>query len=161
MKILLVLDSLRRGGKERQLCELLKGMKKYDNIKFYILVRRRIIEYKELYNLGYEIFYPQTPSKWKFVFYLNKTIMKKRIWPWILVLATVLLSAATEDLFLRLPLRFLQEERESIHLAKEDIDLFINGQPTKIFELKKKTKSLLISVLATERSNLTEKTPCR
>ncbi len=48
MKVLMVSDSLGRGGSERRLVELLKGLKKADNIEAELLVFSKKIEFEEL-----------------------------------------------------------------------------------------------------------------
>jgi glycosyltransferase involved in cell wall biosynthesis len=57
MKILHFIDSLRSGGKERQLVELLKGLSAYNNIICDIATMSRDIHYPEVLNLGIKIHY--------------------------------------------------------------------------------------------------------
>jgi glycosyltransferase involved in cell wall biosynthesis len=76
MKILMVIDSLKGGGKERQLHELLKYMKKHTDFEFEIMSRRRNPEDKEIMSLGYRVHYPRTPSKPRFILDLNTVIRK-------------------------------------------------------------------------------------
>ncbi len=70
----MVIDSLGRGGKERQFIELLKHLKLHDEMQVFIVLRRKNVEYPELFHLGYEIYYPPSPSKLKFIFFLNKVM---------------------------------------------------------------------------------------
>jgi len=51
MKILLLTDSFIKGGKERQMMELMKGLKTHPDIKFELVLFSKRIEYKEVYNL--------------------------------------------------------------------------------------------------------------
>jgi glycosyltransferase involved in cell wall biosynthesis len=74
LKILLVIDSLKRGGKEGQFCELLRGIKTYDQIKMAVVIRKNIIEYPEVLRLGHDIFIAPSPSPLRFISFLNKVI---------------------------------------------------------------------------------------
>ena len=51
MKILFFIESLRSGGKERRLIELLTGLKKNKNIQCELVLTRSQIHYKEIYRL--------------------------------------------------------------------------------------------------------------
>jgi glycosyltransferase involved in cell wall biosynthesis len=51
MKILFFIDTLRAGGLERRLIELLKGLSKNNSISFEILLMNSDIHYKEIYNI--------------------------------------------------------------------------------------------------------------
>lgn len=57
MKILFFIDSLRAGGKERRLMELLKGLRSSPNIKFEVVVMNENIHYKEIFDLEIKIHY--------------------------------------------------------------------------------------------------------
>lgn len=51
MKILFFIESLRSGGKERRLIELLTGLQKYKGIHCELVLTRSQVHYKEIYNL--------------------------------------------------------------------------------------------------------------
>jgi len=57
MKILLIIDSLRTGGKEKQLIELLKGLVLRKKITVQLVVMSHNIDYREVYALGVKIHY--------------------------------------------------------------------------------------------------------
>jgi len=57
MKILMFIDSLRSGGKERRLVELLKGLSKYKNIKCELATMSAEIHYTTVPNLDVKIHY--------------------------------------------------------------------------------------------------------
>lgn len=57
MKILLFIDSLKAGGKERRCVELLKGLNKSPDINFEIVVMDEDIHYKEVFALNTKIHY--------------------------------------------------------------------------------------------------------
>lgn len=63
MKILFFIDSLRSGGKERRLVELIKGLKDYQDIQCELATMSKEIYYTEIYNLGIRIHY--LIRKWK------------------------------------------------------------------------------------------------
>jgi glycosyltransferase involved in cell wall biosynthesis len=52
MKILFFIESLRAGGKERRILELLKGLKRYDDIQLEIVLTRKEIHYEEFFDLN-------------------------------------------------------------------------------------------------------------
>lgn len=52
MKILLLVDSLVAGGKERRLLELVKGFKNYSDIQLHLVVFSNNIHYQEVFELG-------------------------------------------------------------------------------------------------------------
>jgi len=51
MKILFLIDTLRAGGAERRLVELLKGLSKSNNITFSIIIMNSNVHYDEVYDL--------------------------------------------------------------------------------------------------------------
>lgn len=53
MKILILIDSLRRGGRERRMIELLKSFSKHEGLHVDLVVFSEIIEYPEIYDLPY------------------------------------------------------------------------------------------------------------
>jgi len=55
MNILMVIEGLRKGGKERRLVELLKGLAKDENIRCEIVSLSTIVQYDEIYDIGYKI----------------------------------------------------------------------------------------------------------
>jgi len=55
MRILMVIDSLRDGGKERRATELVKGLKAYSDIDCKLILLKDNIHYKEILDLGFEI----------------------------------------------------------------------------------------------------------
>jgi len=55
MKILFFIESLRSGGKERRLVELLTGLKKHPDIHCELVLTRSQIHYKEIYDLSIPI----------------------------------------------------------------------------------------------------------
>ena len=57
MKILFIIDSLKMGGKERQLIELLKGLRQNKFIHIELVVMDRDIHYDEVHNLNVKINY--------------------------------------------------------------------------------------------------------
>ena len=57
MRILFFIDSLRSGGKERRLIELMKGIKLKPNIEFELVVMSNEIHYQEVFHLGIKIHY--------------------------------------------------------------------------------------------------------
>src|SRR5690606_10344291 len=52
MKILFFIESLRAGGKERRIIELLKGLSKLPDVSLELALTRRDIHYAEIYQLG-------------------------------------------------------------------------------------------------------------
>lgn len=57
MKILFFIDSLRSGGKERRLTELMKALNLIPNIEFELIVMNNEIHYKEVLHLNITIHY--------------------------------------------------------------------------------------------------------
>ncbi|MDO9254598.1 MAG: glycosyltransferase [Bacteroidales bacterium] len=57
MKILFFIDSLRSGGKERRLTELMKVLVQQENIEFEVVVMSEDLHYKEILDLGISIHY--------------------------------------------------------------------------------------------------------
>lgn len=70
MKILILIDSLRRGGRERRMIELLKSFRKHEYIHVELVVFSNVIEYPEIHNLPYPIhLIPRIVKKDPTVFY--------------------------------------------------------------------------------------------
>ena len=57
MKIVFFIESLRSGGKERQLVELIKGLKHYPDIECELALTRTEIHYKDIFSTGIKIHY--------------------------------------------------------------------------------------------------------
>jgi len=57
MKILFFIESLHPGGKERRLVELLKGLSKYEDISTELVLTRKNVHYKDIFNLNLRIHY--------------------------------------------------------------------------------------------------------
>ena len=57
MKIIIFVDSLGSGGKERRIVELLKSLTKFKSIKFMLVVMSKNIRYEEIYTLDLNISY--------------------------------------------------------------------------------------------------------
>ncbi len=55
MKILFFIESLRAGGKERRIVELLKGLSKLPDLSLELVLTRRDIHYEEVHSLGIPI----------------------------------------------------------------------------------------------------------
>jgi len=51
MKVLFFIESLRAGGKERRIVELLKGLKQYNDISIELVLTRNEIHYQEIFDL--------------------------------------------------------------------------------------------------------------
>lgn len=51
IKILIIIDNLRRGGKERRLVELLKGLKENPEIEIYVILLKELNHYPEINDL--------------------------------------------------------------------------------------------------------------
>lgn len=71
MKVLLLIDSLVAGGRERRLIELIKGLRKdYTDVELHLVVFREQIHYKEVYDLGIPVqIMKRIPKKNPKVFY--------------------------------------------------------------------------------------------
>jgi glycosyltransferase involved in cell wall biosynthesis len=52
MKVLFFIESLRAGGKERRIVELLKGLKRYPDVEVELVLTRKEIHYQEFHELG-------------------------------------------------------------------------------------------------------------
>lgn len=55
MKILFVIDSLRTGGKERRLIELLKGLQRYQDFECELITLSNVIDYDYVHELDVNI----------------------------------------------------------------------------------------------------------
>jgi len=52
MKILLITDSLAKGGKERRMLELMKGLRAYPEVSYELVIFSNRIDYPEVHDLG-------------------------------------------------------------------------------------------------------------
>lgn len=52
MKVLFFIESLRAGGKERRIIELLKGLKRHPEVEVQLVLTRKEIHYQEFYELN-------------------------------------------------------------------------------------------------------------
>lgn len=56
VKILFIIDSLRTGGKERRLLQLIKGLQhKYDSFLCEIIILNQDVHFNDIFNLKYKI----------------------------------------------------------------------------------------------------------
>jgi len=55
IRVLMFIDTLRCGGKERRLVELLRGLRSYPNIKCELILMNRDVYYSEIFDLGIKI----------------------------------------------------------------------------------------------------------
>lgn len=70
MKVLLLIDSLTSGGKERRLVELVKGLATYPEVQLHLVVFSTDIHYKEVFELGIPItILKRIPKRNPMVFY--------------------------------------------------------------------------------------------
>ncbi len=102
MKILMLIDSLARGGRERRLLELLKSFKPIEDIEVALVVFSKRIEYPEIHDMGISLhILERKPAKDPRVFFrLNKVVKKEKpdlihswgIMPSIYVIPTVKLQ---------------------------------------------------------------------
>ncbi|MCP4976132.1 MAG: glycosyltransferase, partial [Maribacter sp.] len=78
MKILLLIDSLVSGGRERRLIELIKGFNEYPDVQLKLVVFSDKIHYKEIYELGVPVvILKRIPKKNPMVFYKLYKICRK------------------------------------------------------------------------------------
>ncbi len=63
MKVLMLIDSLVKGGRERRLIELLKGFAKYDDIELALVLFSKKVEYQEIHDMGLPIYYLERKPK--------------------------------------------------------------------------------------------------
>ena len=78
MKILFIIDSLKMGGKERQLIELLKGLMCNDSIVTELVVMNNVVYYNKIKNLNVKLNYLIRSSKRDIkVFYKLSKICKR------------------------------------------------------------------------------------
>jgi len=78
MKIMMLIDSLVKGGRERRLLELLKSFSKKENLNVSLVVFSKRVEYEEVFDLPVRICYlERNPKKDPRVFYQFYKICKK------------------------------------------------------------------------------------
>ena len=63
LKVLIIIDSLTSGGKERRLVELLKGLVKYTHLQCELVLLSKTVYYDDVYKLGLKIHVLE--RKWK------------------------------------------------------------------------------------------------
>jgi len=63
MKVLMLIESLTCGGKERRLVELLRGLKKFSPIQCELALMSKNIFYSEIFDLGIKIHYTERKIK--------------------------------------------------------------------------------------------------
>jgi glycosyltransferase involved in cell wall biosynthesis len=101
MKVLLLIDSLVAGGRERRLIELIKGFRKdYTDIELHLVVFKEKIHYKEVYDLGIPVeIMKRVPKKNPKVFFqlykLCKTFKPDLIHSWGTMSAILAIPAST------------------------------------------------------------------
>ena len=79
MKVLMLIDSLVKGGRERRLLELLKSYskRKYIEVSLVLFSNKSRVEYPEVYDLNIPIYYlERNPKKDPRVFYRFYNICK-------------------------------------------------------------------------------------
>src|SRR5450755_1601837 len=107
MKVLMVIDSLPRGGKERRMLELIKGLKNQQQIfDIYLVSLTEIVEYEYVYDLPikFEIIKRKYKKDFTVIFKLKKIISAFKpdiIHSWS-TMASIYLSVS--NLFNRIPL---------------------------------------------------------
>ena len=70
MKIMMIIDSLVRGGRERRLLELIRALVEYDNIQVSLVLFSKRVEYPEVFDLPVKIHYlERQPAKDPRVFF--------------------------------------------------------------------------------------------
>ena len=68
MKILFIIDSLKAGGKERQLIELIKGLKLSTKYNIKLILFNDNIDYSDFYNLNIQ-YYVAPKSRLYYLFW--------------------------------------------------------------------------------------------
>lgn len=63
MKILMLIDSLVKGGRERRMIELLKGFAKYEDLEIAIVLFSKTVEYPEVYDVKLPIYFLERKPK--------------------------------------------------------------------------------------------------
>jgi len=77
MRILLLIDSLFAGGKERRLLELIKGFAKYPDVEVRLIIFSDRIQYQEVFELGITVtILKRVPKKNPMVLYRLYKICK-------------------------------------------------------------------------------------
>lgn len=78
IQVLMIIDSLIKGGRERRLIELLKGLKEIDTIEAQLVVLSKTISYPEVFDLGMPVhILERKPKKDPRVFYRFYRICKQ------------------------------------------------------------------------------------
>jgi len=84
IKILFFIDTLRSGGKERQLVELLRQLSDKTNFKLELLLMNKEIHYKEIYDLNIKISYLKKKNIFDISFFFKLFKIVKKFKPDIL-----------------------------------------------------------------------------
>ncbi|WNJ19753.1 glycosyltransferase [Pontibacter sp. G13] len=63
MKVLLITDSLVKGGKERRMLELVKGLKAYPDVSVEIVLFSKKVDYPEVFDMGVNLHYLERKPK--------------------------------------------------------------------------------------------------
>lgn len=71
MKILFLCDNLGKGGKERRMIELIKGLSKYPEVSIELILFKKLIEYPEIYNLNIPLHIIERKPKYTPLTFLN------------------------------------------------------------------------------------------
>ena len=100
MKILFLIDGLLKGGKERQLFELIKGLKNKGEFSMELVVMNEKIEYKEIFDLDIKINFLVRRTKKDFSIFLKLIKIYKRFKP------DILHTFDTMTTFYSLPIKF-------------------------------------------------------
>ncbi len=68
MKILFLIEELGRGGKERRLVELLKGLSKFpDDYELHLILTKSMIDYKEIEQFNINIHFLKPVSNLRLI----------------------------------------------------------------------------------------------
>ena len=81
MKILFLIDSLAKGGKERQLVELIKALSKNANYQIELILLKDSIDYKNIYNSNIKIHILGRSHKLDFRFFFKLIKISKKYKP--------------------------------------------------------------------------------
>jgi glycosyltransferase involved in cell wall biosynthesis len=81
MKVLFFVESLRAGGAQRQVVELIKGLSHHDGIECILVLTTDIIHYTEIYDLDVTIHYLKRKSKFDLTYFFKFYMLCKKINP--------------------------------------------------------------------------------
>ncbi len=78
MRLLIINDSLKPGGKERRLIELIKGLSKYSDIEIHLIIFSDSVHYTEVYDFGIPVtILKRIPKRNPLVFYRFYQVCRK------------------------------------------------------------------------------------